>query len=309
MPLIAYKPKRFGLDSQEAIRQANEILATYEAQGFDLTLRQLYYQFVARALIPNNDRSYKRLGSIVNDARLAGLIDWNSITDRTRFVRQETYWDDPAEIIRASAGGYQIDKWSDQTWYVEVWVEKDALVGVIQRACNPLETAYLSCRGYVSQSEMWRAARRFGRRIRTGQNVVVFHLGDHDPSGIDMSRDIRERVRDFVFGDGLDDEAFELKRLALNMDQIEQYDPPPNPAKLTDARARNYITTHGNDSWELDALEPAVITDLITDAVMGVRDQEAWAVWEQRQEEERSILQACTDRWEDVAAFLNGGTE
>lgn len=87
MPKISYIEKRFRSETLEIIDQANAIITEYEAQGFDLTLRQLYYQFVARDLIPNTQRDYKRLGSIVNDARLAGLIDWASIVDRTRNLR------------------------------------------------------------------------------------------------------------------------------------------------------------------------------------------------------------------------------
>lgn len=305
-PYITYQPRSFSASSEAVIAQANVILLEYAAQGFDLTLRQLYYQFVARDLLPNNDRSYKRLGSIVNDGRLAGDIDWHHIIDRTRFVREETYWDSPAAIISAAARGFQLDKWEQQPVYVEVWVEKDALVGVVEQACRPLETSYLSCRGYVSQSEMWRTAQRLGERIDNGQSIVVLHLGDHDPSGIDMSRDIEARIREFMWGDGRDPIDFELRRIALNWDQIEQYGPPPNPAKITDSRARAYIARFGGDSWELDALEPSVLVALITDNVMGMRDHERWAEREADEKNQGVVLAACHKRWSEVAAFLNG---
>jgi len=308
MPLIAYEPKSFRPASQQIIDQANAILHDYAAQGFDLTLRQLYYQFVARDLLPNNDRSYNRLGSIVNDARLAGQIDWHHIIDRTRFVREETYWASPAQIIRASARSFQLDKWRTQPTYVEVWVEKDALVGVVQQACNPLEASFLSCRGYVSQSEMWGASQRLGRRIENGQDVLILHLGDHDPSGIDMSRDIEQRIGDFLWGDGGEERwaGFKLQRIALNMDQVEEYDPPPNPAKLSDARAVRYIDRFGDESWELDALEPRVLVDLITEHVTAVRDLEAWGKIVVEEERQGEVLNACHERWAEVAEFLNG---
>ena len=307
MPLIAYKPRSFKGDSRAIIDHANAILYQYAAQGYELTLRQLYYQFVARDILPNNDRSYKRLGSVVNDARLAGEIDWNHIIDRTRFVRRETYWASPASIISASAQSFQLDKWRTQAVYPEVWVEKDALVGVIQRACNRLEASFLSCRGYVSQSEMWTASQRIGRRIENGQEVVIFHLGDHDPSGIDMTRDIEQRIGDFLWGDGGEEfwSKFRIERLALNFDQVEQYDPPPNPAKLSDARALRYIDRFGDESWELDALEPRVIEELVSDAVMGVRDLDAWAQIEAEEERQGEVLRACHERWAEVAEFLS----
>src|SRR2546428_272641 len=103
MPKLWYASTRFSPKSRETIAQANVIIADYEAQGFTLTLRQAYYQFVSRGLIPNTDREYKRLGSIINDARMAGLIDWDSIEDRTRFLRSLSHWDDPSDIMDGAA--------------------------------------------------------------------------------------------------------------------------------------------------------------------------------------------------------------
>src|SRR5512139_1588276 len=160
MPKVCYVPKSFSSNSMSIIEKANEIIAEYARLGFDLTLRQLYYQFVSRALIPNKDTEYKRLGSIINDARLAGLIDWDAITDRTRNLRSLSHWDDPGDIIYSAARSYHINRWEDQEYRVEVWIEKDALVGVIEGVCTDLDIPYFSCRGYTSQSEMWAAAQR-----------------------------------------------------------------------------------------------------------------------------------------------------
>lgn len=126
MPKHAYRPKKFKPASLEIIDQANQIIDAYRIKGFDLTLRQLYYQFVSRNWLPNKERSYKRLSSIVSDARLAGLIDWEAIVDRTRFVRQNSHWDEPQDILFSAAAGYAIDRWSPQPEMVEVWIEKDA---------------------------------------------------------------------------------------------------------------------------------------------------------------------------------------
>src|SRR5215831_12213193 len=100
---IRYKQNRLGVAKLATINQANRILEEYAAQGYDLTLRQLYYQFVSRDLIPNRQSEYKRLGGIINDARLAGLVDWDAIVDRTRSIRSLPHWHDPAAIVRAAA--------------------------------------------------------------------------------------------------------------------------------------------------------------------------------------------------------------
>ena len=302
MPLIKYIDKRFSAPTAHVIEQANEIITAYRAQGFDLTLRQLYYQFVARGLIPNRDSEYKRLGSIVNDARLAGLIDWDSIQDRTRNLRSLSHWEDPQGIIESAAYSYRRDLWDGQEYRPEVWIEKDALVGVIQPVCEELDVPYFSCRGYTSQSEMWAAAQRLERYVGDDQIPTIFHFGDHDPSGIDMTRDIGDRLELFMGGVMID-------RLALNMDQVRQYAPPPNPAKMTDSRFARYIRVHGNESWELDALEPQVLADLIRTAVEAIRDDTLWQADSERIEAERTVLKAAAQRWDEVAKFLQNGAK
>src|SRR5262249_21694061 len=153
MPKIAYVPKTFRGSSQTLIDRANQIIADYLAQGYRLTLRQLYYQFVSRDLIPNNLKSYKRLGNIIHDARLAGLIDWDVSEDRTRNLHELPSWDSPETIIDACASQFRIDKWKNQECRVEVWIEKEALAGVFERVCDELQVPFFSCRGYTSQSE------------------------------------------------------------------------------------------------------------------------------------------------------------
>ncbi len=269
MPRITYQPKTFRPATQRIIDIANRICAEYAEQGFDLTLRQLYYQFVARDLLPNKQSEYSRLGSIVNDARLAGEMDWDYIVDRTRNLRDLAHWDSPSHIIDAVAAQYRTHRWANQPHRVEVWVEKDALIGVIAKAAEAEDVPYFSCRGYTSQSELWGAAQRMIRYEQAGQKPVVIHLGDHDPSGVDMTRDIADRMA--LFG-----ASVRVDRIALNMDQVTHYNPPPNPAKLTDSRAGGYISRYGSSSWELDALDPTTLDRLIRSTVGQYRDQDQW---------------------------------
>ena len=278
MPKISYKEHRFGAAALEQIDFANRIIAAYREQGLTLTLRQLYYRFVAADKIPNVERSYKNLGNLVNDARLAGRMDWNAIEDRGRNLIASSHWDDPADIMASAARSYRIDKWEGQEYRVEVWVEKQALEAVVGMAAEPLDVAYYACKGYCSQSEMWRDAMRFKKYIDDyDQQPVIIHLGDHDPSGVDMTRDITDRFNDLFGIEVL------VERIALNMDQIEEYGPPPNPAKMSDSRAGAYVEEHGDESWELDALEPATLQKLITDAIERHRDE---ALWEEKVAEE-----------------------
>ena len=310
MPKIKYQDFKFRPATVSLIDTANEIIAEYQAQGFDLTLRQLYYQFVSRDIIPNTQKSYKNLGSVVNDARLAGLIDWDTIVDRTRELRTLSHWANPGDIVEACANQFNVDKWAGQKFRPEVWIEKDALVGVFERVCRELDVPLFSCRGYTSQSEMWSAAQRMlrYRRNKIGplgdrQKVVIFHFGDHDPSGKDMSRDIVSRLELFT-GSNL-----KFERLALNMDQVEEYGPPPNPAKITDSRAHGYIAEFGNKSWELDALEPTVLAGLVRDAIAGVVDRNAMDAAEQQQAQHRETLALIADKFDDVERFVRNGRQ
>jgi hypothetical protein len=301
MPCITYVDRKFSPESLQVIEQAREICEAYAEQGFDLTLRQLYYQFVSRDLIPNRDSEYKRLGSIINDARLAGLLDWNFIVDRTRNLRSLAHWTSPQDIMHAVGSQYRVDKWATQPRRVEVWIEKDALVGVIERVCNRNDVPFFSCRGYTSQSEVWSAAQRLLGYARDGQTPVILHLGDHDPSGIDMTRDIGARLDLFMSSEG---ESVAIDRLALNMDQVRKYKPPPNPAKLTDSRCTAYIKVHGNESWELDALEPTTIDGLIQKSIEQLRDDDAWEKAEAEESEAKRLLTQAARSWEAVAGFL-----
>lgn len=289
--------RRFSADSLAIIETANRICDDYRRQGFNLTLRQVYYQFVARDLLPNSQKSYKRLGSIINDARLAGLMDWSFIQDRTRSVRGGFGgYLNPGEFIESMVEGYTEPIWKGQDFRPEVWVEKDALVDVIGQACRATRTPYFSCRGYVSQSEMYDAAKRFETRRRQGRTPVVIHLGDHDPSGIDMTRDIRDRLELMSWG------HVEVRRIALNMDQIEQYGPPPNPAKLTDSRGTAYVEEYGDDSWELDALEPRVLTSLIAETLEEFIDRDLMDERLEHEQDQVDRMQILADRWTEIDA-------
>jgi hypothetical protein len=230
-------------------------------------------------------------------ARLAGHLDWNYIRDRTRNLVQNSHWADPEGIIDSAARSYAIDKWQGQEWRPEVWVEKEALVGVIENVCRANDVAFFACRGYTSQSEVWAASRRMVQYRKAGQKPIIFHLGDHDPSGVDMTRDVTDRLTLFMGG-------VPVERLALNMDQIRRYNPPPNPAKLTDSRVRGYLDTYGDESWELDALEPTVIVSLLETAIRGHRDPALWNDMLEREKEERRALTAASAHWEDVVSYM-----
>jgi hypothetical protein len=288
-----YQDFKFHQSTLKLIETMNTIVADYMAQGFVLTVRQLYYQLVARDIIPNTEKSYKRITGTVNDARLAGLMDWDGIEDRTRAFIRRPSWDSGRSILESAANSFHMDMWETQESRVFVIVEKEALAGVLEGVCREYDMPLLAARGYPSGTVL----RDFARSdiipaLRANQKPLILHLGDHDPSGIDMTRDLAERLSMFA----QNEYDWEIRRIALNMDQIQEYNPPPNPAKSTDARFQGYMDRFGNESWELDALEPKTLIDLVTQHVEEVIDH---GEWEDRKDEigvtKQRILEVAED--------------
>lgn len=298
MAKIAYKNYQPQSANARILRCSNSIIEEFQADGFDVTLRQLYYKMIARDLFPeewkddegnkNNPQSYSKFKSIIGNGRLGGLVDWDSIVDRTRKLNKNSHWETPAELIRACAKQFRLDSRADQYIYIEVWVEKEAMEGVLQAVCPGLDVPYFACKGYDSLSMIWRAAMRFLKEEET-REVVVLYLGDHDPSGIDMVRDIQHRLDRFGC------ESTVVQRIALTMKQILDHKPPPSPAKVTDSRYDNYRELFGDKAWELDALDPRTLVELITEKVAELTDQKKRAFILQEQDDCRSQLRDIAD--------------
>jgi hypothetical protein len=286
---------KFSIESQDTIITINRILEEYRRQGFRLSLRQLYYQLVARDYIPNTQRSYKNLGNLVSTARQAGLIDWGMIEDRGRETQINSHWANPGEIIEAAARSFKIDKWVDQPWHIEVMVEKDALSGVLEPVCSDLDVAITANKGYSSSSTMYEIGKRLRRQSQlNGKQICIMYLGDHDPSGIDMTRDVLDRLSMYSL---LED--IEVHRLALNWDQVQLWSPPENPAKETDSRFASYLLEFGESSWELDAVEPTTLANLVRAQVAKLRDEDLWDEAVEREQEMRDELEEFADKYGD----------
>jgi hypothetical protein len=285
MPKITYKKHNFHIDG---------IIADYQAQGYQLTIRQVYYQLVSKDLLENTEKNYKKIGDIIKNGRLAGLIDWNAIEDRSRGFNNISTWDTPADIIKSAADSYLRDLWEDQEYYLETWVEKQALESIIENTSKALDVQSFACKGYPSITALWEAVQyRYKAITKQGRTVIILYLGDHDPSGLNMDTTNRNHLITFS-----ESPHIYFERIALTKEQIEEYDPPPNPAKITDPRAANYIAEHGPYSWELDALEPAVLDALITDAIKSYLDPKKYNEAFERQEAERESITALLESFE-----------
>lgn len=296
--------KRFNPKHSALVTTADAIMRRYASQGYDLSLRQLYYQFVAHHALPNTEQNYKLLGKVISDARLAGRLDWDCLVDRGRETTTNSHWESPADIIEASARQFRYNLWESQPWYVEVMVEKQALEGVLEPVCRRNDVPFTANKGYSSSSAMYQCGKRLRDAFDDGKKVAIIYLGDHDPSGIDMSRDVEQRLMLFSEAGEWDDsdqqcyldesyeDRYEVNRIALNIGQVRQYNPPPNPTKMSDTRADGYVRKFGGECWELDALDPEVLATLTETTIQSYLDTDLWNAAVLRQENAREDLKA-----------------
>lgn len=235
--------------NQRLLGTVNSIVEEYADQGYKLTLRQLYYQLVSRDVIPNKQAEYAKLSTLLVKGRMAGVVDWSAIEDRIRTPYIPYFVTGVDQAIEDTIKQYRLNRQEGQRNHIEVWVEKDALSGVLRPITQHYHLRLMVNRGYSSCTAMYEAYRRFSKH---DVNTILY-LGDHDPSGLDMIRDVRDRLREFGV-------LLDVVHIAITKEQIEEYKPPPNPAKITDPRAKWYIQIHGNTSWEVDALNPNTLS-------------------------------------------------
>lgn len=321
--------------TEDLVGHCNAVIKAFQARGHKLTLRQLYYQLVTKNLIENTPQSYKRLGKAVSTGRLTGEIDWDAIEDRVRVPKKHPEWGNLHSLVESAIYSYRLPRLKGQPTYVELWVEKDALAGVLEPITRRFHVVLMVNRGYSSQSAMYEAACRIDRACRRieynftdhGEVIrpaVVLYLGDFDPSGEDMVRDIQDRLTMFLAGyvpdpaeyeskdefeladrespgmnsDLSDDDPVDLQviKIGITKPQIKQYNPPPNPAKRTDSRSKAFIAEHGASSWEVDALPPEVLEQIVTYEIESRLDMDMMNEIIERENEHKQALRELADQ-------------
>lgn len=277
-----FRNKRFSTKNRNLLQKCLSILNEYEQKGIKVTLRQLYYQLVARGIIPNLDKEYHKLSGILTDARYCGFVDWKAVEDRIRIPHKHSEFDNVLNLVESAKYSYRLDRWKDQEYYVELFTEKDAISSVLKPIADEWHIYLNVNRGYSSATAMYDASKRFV--INYGKNCILLYLGDHDPSGLDMIRDIDDRLAEF----GCDVEVIPI---ALTLEQVKKYNPPPNPAKLSDSRAKEYVAHFGGTSWEVDALPPDVMIDLVNSTILQYVDIEKMEQVKKQEKEDMKQLE------------------
>jgi len=356
------KPTRYWVDDKrEVVDEIIRIVRKYAAAGYTLTLRQLHYQFVGhRQQYVNHDSAYKKLGDILDDCRYSGLIDWDAIEDRGRVPHLDYWVEDIANALDDTAESYKLDRMRGQDNVIEVWTEKDALSGIFKRSTQKYHVRLCVNKGYTSSSAIYKSYQRVKNIIISGKAFVILYFGDHDPSGLDMIRDIRDRIEYFLSNGSLQDNEyfydkvqnwwdeneydiynlvgsgfltekqcdeimksegdikdelmkawesarirlyinqnnlFAVNPIGLTIEQIKQYDLPPNPTKLTDSRAKGYIAKFGQTCWEVDALEPQVLTDIVESNIESLINVDLYESVLQEESEERTEVEKIAEQY------------
>jgi hypothetical protein len=347
--------------NKKQLEVINSIIEEYENEGYRLTLRQLYYQLVSRDIISNNIKEYAKLSKLLVQGRMAGIVDWNAIEDRIR-VPYIPYWVKGIEdAISDTINQYRLDRQDGQDVYIELWVEKDALSGVLKRITEYYHIKLMVNRGYSSCTAMYDAYKRFISKLESGKKVVLLYLGDHDPSGLDMDRDIKNRLKEFIinsevlknvwhdksygaYNNGINEKEFsiessdledwfdenigdeerkefydiedkehpipmmdkiyaykifsdnlEVRRIGLTSEQVKKYNPPTNPAKFKDPRAKDYVIKFGKNSWEVDALNPKILHELIKKNVEEIIDLNKFNKIMKQEDKDKTKLEEFRD--------------
>lgn len=292
MAKIKFREAKLSKENKVRLELINEIIEEYQSNWYVLTLRQLYYQLVTRNVIANSDSEYKKLWTLLKEGRMAWIVDWDAIEDRVRKPSVPYSVDDIPDAIEDTIDQYRLDRMKDQEIYIEVWVEKDALSGVLKRVTEKFHIPIIINRWYSSASAMFDAYIRFSRAHRRNQRSVVIYLGDYDPSWIDMIRDIRDRTLEFIGAWSLE---FEIKAIALTREQIDKYNPPPNPAKKKDPRSKKFISKNWSSSWEVDALKPEVLDSILTNSIISLIDLEKYQNLLDQEKIDKTILEKIRD--------------
>jgi len=296
------------IGNQVLLGHVARIVADYMRQGIKLTSRQLFYQLVAEGLIPNAENIYKRVCKFLTDVRYAGLIDWDAIEDRGRVPERHSQWRNVKSLVESAVCSYRLPRWKDQDYYVELYTEKQALESVLKPIADKYHIYFGYNKGYSSASPIYDLAKRIGKNLADGKKAVILYLGDHDPSGLDMVRDVRDRIAEFLTkGDNeFDIDKVEVVHVGLTMEQVNRYNPPPNPAKQTDARYQKYAQVHGKQCWELDALRPDVLIKMTDDAIRRFLDMKKYAAV---MEKEKSDIKKLKDFADALVNGKNDETE
>lgn len=264
--------------TKQAMAARNEALVRIVSEIRPCTVRQTYYQATVRGIVEKTEAGYDKVQRALVELRMSGRIPFRSITDNTRWQIKPTTYDSLADALEETARFYRRAVWSDVGVYVEFWLEKDALAGVVQPITAKYDVPLMVARGFSSISFLHSAAENIKALEKP---AYIYHLGDRDPSGVCAGEKIEETLRTFA-----PDAEVHFQRLAVLPEQITAWNLPTRPTKTTDSRAKNFA----GDSVELDAVHPHVLRALVEKEILRHLPEHQMSVLNIAEDSERQIL-------------------
>jgi hypothetical protein len=265
----------------EARRAA--LLAIIDA-GRPMTVRQVFYQATVRGLVEKAETGYAKVQIDLTKMRRDGTLPYDWLADNTRWQRKPKTFSSVEEALERTARLYRKDLWCDADGYVEIWLEKDALSGVIYPITSMYDVPLMVARGYASLSFLHSAAEQINDLVVP---AYIYHLGDFDPSGINAGEKIEETLRELA-----PDADIHFERLAVTPAQITTWSLPTRPTKQSDTRSKGF----GNISVELDAIDPNDLRDLVQRAIERHLPPEQFEILKAAEESERDLLRTSVRR-------------
>jgi hypothetical protein len=279
-PFYPASPIKRNRATKAEVEQRREALFDIIADQKPMTVRQVFYQATVRGLVEKSDAGYNKVGDDLVKMRRAGALPYDWLTDSTRWQRKPRSFDSVQDALEQTAILYRKALWRDVDAYLEVWIEKDALSGVVYPVTSKYDVPLMSARGYASLSFLHEAA----EYIKTlDVPTFLYHLGDYDPSGVNAGEKIEQTIREMA-----PHAEVHFERLAVLPEQIEQWDLPTRPTKKEDTRSKGF----GDVSVELDAIEPDRLRALVRNAIEQHMPPEQFKVLKIAEESERDLIKA-----------------
>jgi hypothetical protein len=286
-PSLIKKPKRFRRTNDQ-IGELRNAIWHIVSQAQPMSVRGAFYQASVRGRVNKTDHGpnngYTPVQRAILQMRREGVMPYSWIVDNTRWQLKKRSPKSWLHSMKELPSQYNRDLWCDTGLHVEIWVEKDALASVIKPVTDRYDVGLFVARGYSSESFLEDIARQMKQFGRTN---YIYHLGDHDPSGVNAAETIHEGLKRLA-GPGTD---ITFERLAVLPWQIQQWSLPTRPTKMTDTRAKKFVAKYGPDSCELDAIHPNQLRNIVTEAIQRHMSEEQFNELKGIEEDEREYLQ------------------
>jgi hypothetical protein len=271
-------PIKRARSTKAAMTERRKLLLDIVRAGRPMTVRQVFYQATVRGIVEKAESGYAKVQTDLVAMRKSGEMPYDWLADNTRWQRKPRTFSSIQEALQDTARFYRKSLWDEVGCYVEVWLEKDALSGVVYPVTSEYDVPLMVARGYASLSFLATAAEYINTLYVP---TVIFHLGDFDPSGVDAGRKIEATLRELA-----PDADISFYRLAVTPSQIEKWSLPTRPTKQTDTRAKGF----GAISVELDAIEPNLLRDLVRTNIEAFMPASELAVLKEAEASERDLL-------------------